>query len=102
MPIRVPSVELLDGHRLPELTFGQAVSPLSDLLEHGHVLHFTDDATRRAVDSMMEATGFLPTTEGGSLERVRTPSEIVRDGLAQRRVTQEFVEAWVSLTSTLE
>jgi hypothetical protein len=97
--VRVPSQDLIEGHRLPELTYGQVESPLADLIEYGHVLHFDDDLTRETVDQMMMAIGRLPKPDGkGGFERVRTPSDVIRDGLAKQVITPEFIEAWGQLS----
>jgi hypothetical protein len=93
---RVPSRELVEWHRLPELTYGQVESPLADLIDNGCVLYYDDELTRQTVDGMLRATGRLPKPDGE--RRVRTPSEIIREGLAKQAVTHEFIEAWGQLS----
>lgn len=91
-PQQIPKADDLERLKLSRLTFGQIPSDLPEMIELGHRFYATDEETQLALAEVMEVLGFI-----GGGKQSASPFEIVRDGIARRSVSAEFVTAWGTL-----
>jgi hypothetical protein len=91
-PQQIPKPDDLERLKLSRLTFGQIPSDVPEMIELGYRFHATDEETQLTLVEAMEALGFA-----GGAKQSASPFEIVRDGIARRSLSAEFVMAWGTL-----
>ena len=89
----LPSQEEFERLKLSMLTYGQIKSTYHDNIDYGVRLYADDEDTFYLLDEVANRLGFNQEKRSDWI----SPFDIVREDLAKRKLTPEFVHAWGTL-----